>query len=115
MDTIPTPQPVAQSTIDLMRENVSRLQEIALREWPQRDALRDTDRLSFLDGQKACVQFGGDKRGDGAIWFDDDEGCWVAKIQRDTKLVHCDCDETAFKTFRDALDCFMEEYARLMA
>lgn len=93
--------------IDRMRENVSRLSGLAQTE---------ADRMSFMDGHRAYVEFGENfRRGGGAVWFED--GSWVAKIYRADKepLSHCDPDETEFKTFREALDCYMEEYARLMA
>lgn len=76
-------------------------------------ATHDRDRLSFLDGQKAYIEIGGNhhptRKNSGYIAWDPLDG-WQAFIVKEDGKLHASClDEgESLCTLRDAIDTFME-------
>jgi hypothetical protein len=116
-EDIPTLSPIPQNSIALMRENVAKLEAIAKREWPEfAQVTADKDRVSFLDGMKATLDFGQfRKKGSGYVCWDNEKG-WLAQICRKDGNLYGDCDDQmdGFSTLREALDAFVSEYEHVM-
>jgi hypothetical protein len=75
------------------------------------DLLTDTDRLSFLDGQRAYIEFRGEPGTPGGyIHFDKDKG-WEAWISDNGQWPFYRCHEKdeVCETLRDALDAYAFE------
>lgn len=81
----------------VLKDSVSRLQSIV--------AECDSDRLAFLDSQKAYIEVGPSfKPHSGVVMFNKDKGRWEASIFRDGR--YQDIDEGC-STMKEAIDDLM--------